>query len=37
MTLQRKGIARVELAVEIREAGTIAVTFTGRYVIDRRI
>jgi thioesterase domain-containing protein len=37
MTLHRKGIARVELAVEIQEAGTIAVAFTGRYVIDRRI
>ena len=37
MTFQRKGKARVELAVEIREAESTAVTFTGRYVIDRRI
>jgi thioesterase domain-containing protein len=37
MTIERKGIARVELAVEIREAGSTAVAFTGRYVIDRRI
>jgi len=36
MTLQRKGKARVELAVEIREAGSTAVAFTGRYVIDRQ-
>jgi len=37
MTLQRKGVARVELAVEIRDARSTAVAFTGRYVIDRRI
>ena len=37
MMLARKGRARVELAVEICEAGSAAVAFTGRYVIDRRM
>jgi thioesterase domain-containing protein len=35
MILRRKGKARLELAAEIREAGEVAVGFSGRYVVQR--
>jgi thioesterase domain-containing protein len=35
LILRRKGKARLELAAEIREAGEVAVAFSGRYVVQR--
>ena len=35
LMLRKKGKARMELAAEIREAGDLAVTFSGRYVVQR--
>jgi len=35
LTLRRKSKARMELAAEIREAGEVAVAFSGRYVVQR--
>jgi thioesterase domain-containing protein len=35
LMLRKKGRARMELAAEIREAGELAVAFSGRYVAQR--
>ena len=35
LMLRRKGKARMQLAAEIREAGEVAVAFSGRYVVQR--
>jgi thioesterase domain-containing protein len=35
LILRRKGKARMELTAEIREAGKLAVAFSGRYVVQR--
>jgi thioesterase domain-containing protein len=35
LMLRKKGKARMELAAEIREAGDLAVAFSGRYVVQR--
>jgi thioesterase domain-containing protein len=35
LMLRKKGKARMELAAEIREAGEVAVAFSGRYVVQR--
>ena len=35
LMLRKKGRARLELAAEIREAGELAVAFSGRYVAQR--
>ena len=35
LILRRKGKARMELTAEIREAGELAVAFSGRYVVQR--
>jgi thioesterase domain-containing protein len=35
LILRRKGKARMELAAQIREAGEVAVAFSGRYVVQR--
>jgi thioesterase domain-containing protein len=35
LMLRKKGKSRMELAAEIRESGDLAVTFDGRYVVQR--